>query len=202
MNNIYTLRKQAKLTQAELAKILNVHQTAVSQWEKDRTKPDIDQMITLADYFHVSVECIAGKSPIQSSKKKIGKRIPVYGKVAAGIPIDAITDIEDYEEIDEDMAAQGEYIALRIRGDSMEPNIINNDIIIIRLTDDIDSGKIGVFMVNGDEATCKRIKKMPSGIMLCSTNPKYDPMYFSNKEVSTLPVRVLGEVAEIRRKVN
>ena len=133
---------------------------------------------------------------------KKGASIPVYGKVAAGIPIEAITDIEDYEEIDEDMAAQGEYIALRIRGDSMEPSLINNDVIIIKLTDDVDSGKIGVFMIDGGEATCKRIKKTPSGVMLCSTNPKYDPMYFTNKEIEELPVRALGEVVEVRRKIN
>lgn len=199
MENIRILRSRMGLTQAELAQRLNVHQTAVSQWEKDRTKPDIDQMIRLAAFFDVSIECIADKAPIANIQRKT-IRIPVYGNVAAGIPLEAITDIEDWEEIDEATAAKGEYIALRIHGRSMEPRILEGDIVIVRLQDFIEDGDIGIIFVNGDDATCKKIKKTPKGIMLISNNPAFEPMFYSNEEIENLPVRVLGKVVELRGK--
>ena len=199
MENIRKLRSRMGLTQAELAQRLNVHQTAVSQWEKDRTKPDIDQMIRLAAFFDVSIECIADKTPIANIQRKT-IRIPVYGNVAAGIPLEAITDIEDWEEIDEATAAKGEYIALRIHGHSMEPRIIEGDIVIVRLQDFIEDGDIGIIFVNGNDATCKKIKKTPKGIMLISNNPIYEPMFYSNEDIENLPVRVLGKVVELRGK--
>ena len=129
-----------------------------------------------------------------------GVRIPVYGAVAAGIPLDAIQDIEDYEEITEDMARVGEYAALKIKGNSMLPRFTPGDVVIVRLQDDVDTGDIAIVMVNGDEATCKKIKKTPEGVMLISTNPEYEPMFFTNQEIKDKPVRIWGKVVELRAK--
>ena len=131
---------------------------------------------------------------------KKGVRIPVYGSVAAGIPIEAITDIEDYEEITEDMARTGSFAALKIKGDSMEPRFTAGDVVIVKLQDDVDSGDIAIVLVNGDEATCKKIKKTPEGVMLISTNPNYEPMFYSNREIEEKPVRIWGKVVELRAK--
>lgn len=127
-------------------------------------------------------------------------RIPVYGSVAAGIPIEAITDIEDYEEITEDMARQGEYAALKIKGNSMLPRMANGDVVIVRLQDDVDTGDIAIVLVNNEEAICKKVKKTPDGIMLISTNPEYEPMFYTNKDIAEKPVRVWGKVVELRAK--
>lgn len=127
-------------------------------------------------------------------------RIPVFGRVAAGIPISAITDIEDYEEISEDMARKGEYAALKIKGNSMLPRFADGDVVIVRLQDDVDTGDIAIVLVNGDEAVCKKIKKTPEGVMLISTNPEYEPMFYTNKEIEEKPVRVWGKVVELRAK--
>ena len=126
--------------------------------------------------------------------------IPVYGAVAAGIPLDAIQDIEDYEEITEDMARVGEYAALKIKGNSMLPRFTPGDVVIVKLQDDVDTGDIAIVMVNGDEATCKKIKKTPEGVMLISTNPEYEPMFFTNQEIKDKPVRIWGKVVELRAK--
>ena len=133
------------------------------------------------------------------AKPKV-KRIPVYGAVAAGIPLEAIQDIEDYEEITEDMARSGKYAALKIKGNSMLPRFTEGDVVIVRLQDDVDNGDIAIVMVNGDEATCKKIKKTPEGVMLISTNPDYEPMFYSNQEIADLPVRIWGKVVELRAK--
>ncbi len=138
--------------------------------------------------------------PPEEGKRRI-RRIPVFGNVAAGVPIDAITDIEDYEEMWEDEASRyGELFALRIKGDSMEPRICNGDIVIVRAQPDVENGETAIVCINGDQATCKKIQKTQDGLMLISTNPKYDPMFFSWKQVEDLPITVIGKVIELRSK--
>lgn len=122
------------------------------------------------------------------------------GTVQAGLPSTAAENIIDYEEIDEALASTGEFFALQVRGDSMEPKFSQGDVVIVRKQDDDDSGDIVVALVNGDEATIKRLKKRPEGILLIANNPTYEPMFFSNREIRELPVRVIGKVVELRAK--
>ncbi len=181
-----------------MANKLNVHQTAISQWETGRTSPDMDVAAEMAQLFDVSLEYLLGISDEKSAPDPTW--INVLGRVAAGIPIEAIEEIIDREQITEDMARCGKYIGLRIHGTSMEPRMKEGDTVIVRLQDDCDSGDTVIAMVNGEEATCKIIKKMPEGIMLISTNPAYPPMFFSNREIEEKPVRILGKVVELRAK--
>lgn len=144
----------------------------------------------IADYFNVPVSYFSGKEPA---------KIPVYGKVAAGIPIEAITDIEDYEEITPELAAKGNYIALKIKGDSMSPYILNGDTVIVRLQNDCEDGDIAIVLVERNDATCKKIKKTPKGLYLMPLNTAYEPIFYDAFECENLPVNVIGIVAELRR---
>lgn len=128
------------------------------------------------------------------------KTINVLGRVATGIPFNANTEIIDIEEISEEMAKTGEYFGLKIRDDSMEPRICDGDVVIVRQQDDAESGDIVIAMVNGDDATCKRLVKCASSIALVSLNTKYEPMMFTNEEIMSKPVRVIGKVIELRGK--
>lgn len=195
-------RKQLKLSQAELANMLNVHQTAVSQWEMGRTTPDIEVLKNLASIYGVSVDVLLGtESPdSDNTKKKKGIKIPVLGYVRAGIPIDAVEEILDYEEIPEDLALQGEFFGLQVKGDSMEPQIVEGDIVIVRKQSDVDSGEVAVVLVNGCDATVKKFIKHEAGVSLVAYNPKYEPRFYTNKEVEEVPVSVIGKVVELRRK--
>lgn len=131
-----------------------------------------------------------------------GVRIPVLGRVVAGIPIEAIEEIIDWEEIPQKMAATGKFFALRVCGHSMEPTILEGDVVIVRQQEDVDSGDIAIVLVNGDEATVKRVKKQKDGITLIATNTSvYEPHFYSNQEIHDLPVRVVGKVEELRRKM-
>ena len=130
----------------------------------------------------------------------LGSRVQVLGVVPAGIPLEAIEEVLDYEEITEEMSRSGKYIALKIRGDSMIPDIKNGDVVIVRLQPDVESGETAIVMVNGDDATCKKVIKHPSGITLAANNPAYEPRYFTSEEISSTPVRILGKVVELRRK--
>ena len=124
----------------------------------------------------------------------------MLGNVAAGIPISAVEDILDYEEVPNSWKSQGEFFALRIKGDSMENDINDGDTVIVKQQSDANSGDTVIALVNGDDATCKRLQKLDNGIMLVSNNSKYPPMYFSSEEIVTKPVVIIGKVIELRRK--
>ena len=196
-DRVKTLRKQHNLTQKELAEQLFKSESTIRMWELGKSEPDLETLNSLSRIFNVSTDYLIGKS----FAYKKGIKIPVYGSVAAGIPMEAITDIEDYEEISEEMASLGEYAALKIKGDSMEPRMTAGDVVIVRIQETIENGEIAIVMINGDEATCKKIMKTNDGIMLISTNPKYEPMFYSNKQIEELPIRIWGKVVELRAKL-
>lgn len=196
MNNIKDLRTARGMTQKQLASLCGVHQTAVSQWEKGRTDPDKNSIVILSEIFNVSADTIMGLEP-RSEKKNL---IPVLGYVRAGIPLEAVQEILDYEEISESMAASGEHFALRITGNSMEPRICDGDVVIVRRQSDVDSGDIAVVLVNSMDATVKKIIKKGTSISLVPFNPNYDVTIFTAQEIASLPVTIVGKVVELRGK--
>lgn len=139
-----------------------------------------------------------GSEKVKMAKKAI--RIPVLGNVAAGVPIEAIENVIDYEEISEELAHTGDFFALKIKGDSMEPRICDGDIVIVRKQDYAETGDLVIALVNGDSATCKRLAKYPSGIRLIPFNIAYEPLFYSNEEIENKPVRIIGRVVENRQK--
>ncbi len=202
------LRKEKKYSQMELASMLGVSRSTVAMWESGASRPDAALLMKIAEIFDTTVDIVLGRAEPTSEKPGSSKgsvRIPVYGETAAGIPILAIEnydsdDPDDWEDISAEMARSGEYIALRIRGDSMEPRMKTGDVVIVRLQPDVETGDTAVVRIGSDEATCKKIKKTRDGIMLISTNPSYEPMLFSNKEITALPVSIIGKVVELRAK--
>ena len=209
MNNIKALREGKGKQQKDLAIDLNVTQPTVSDWESGRKIPSAKNSAMLADYFGVSIDYLLGRTEYRADPGYTpltpatpgAKWIPVLGKVAAGKPIEAITDIIDYEDIPAEMAKNGDYFALRIRGDSMEPKISDGDVVVVRKQPDVDSGQIAIVIVNGSDATCKKIMKYDRSIALVSLNPMYQPVYYTDEDVNTLPVTIIGRAVEIRAKL-
>lgn len=168
--------------------------------------PSIDTMKAIADGLEMDLDVLlrsidpSQKIKINSTHPK-GIQIPVLGRVVAGVPLEAVEEILDYEEITPELAATGEFFALQIRGRSMEPRMLEGDVVIVRKQDDVESGDIAIVLVNGDEATVKKIKKMSTGITLIATNTSvYEPHFYSNEEIEALPVQILGKVVELRGK--
>jgi repressor LexA len=126
--------------------------------------------------------------------------IPILGKVAAGIPIETIENIIGYEEISEKLAKTGDFFALRVKGDSMEPRICEGDVLIVRKQENAVSGDIVIAMVNDDDATCKRYVKYSDEIRLIAFNKKYEKMIFTNEDLKKNPVKIIGKVVENRQK--
>ena len=88
----------------------------------------------------------------------------------------------------------------KLKGDSMAPVLIEDDIVIIKKQDDFENGDIVVAIVNGDEATIKKGKKSESKILLQPFNTNYDPLIFTEEEMDTIPVRIVGIVKQLKRE--
>lgn len=194
-------RKSAGLTQLELAKKTELSRSYIGDIEKDRYNPSVSTLQLIATATNTPLEDLLPSTKTASPTGR-GVRIPVLGRVVAGIPIEAVEEILDYEEITPELAATGEFFALKIRGHSMEPRMMEGDVVIVRRQDDVESGDVAIVLVNGNEATVKRVKKQEDGITLIATNTSvYEPHYYSNKEIEELPVRILGKVVELRGKL-
>lgn len=191
---IKQLRMKFGYSQEDLGRLIGVSKQAVSMYERGERSVDVDTLKKLSDVFSVDVNAILGRrvAPI---------KIPVLGYVAAGIPVEAVTDVLDYEEISPDMLKDGsEYFALKIKGQSMEPRIYDGDVVIVRVQPDVDSGQIAIVCVNGDEATCKKILKQAGGILLQPLNPTYETVFYTAEQIENIPITILGRVVELRGK--
>lgn len=197
-SNIRRLLNEHNKTQNGLADYVGVSKTAVSEWISAKKYPRVEKIQAIADFFDVYRTDITERHVSNKSK---GVRIPVLGRVIAGIPIEAIEEIIDYEEITEQMARTGDFFALQIKGDSMEPQMSEGDVVIVRKQEDLDSGQIGIVLVNGDEATVKKVVKKENGIMLVPFNgDKYEPWFYDQYDIETKPVKIIGRVVELRKK--
>lgn len=197
------LRKLNGLTLEEVGSAVGVGKSTVRKWENgDIENMRRDKIASLAAALHTTPAYLMGweedESTATSSPNAV--KIPVLGKVAAGLPITAVENILDYEEIPHSLAATGEFVALQIKGQSMEPRIYEGDIVIVRVQPTAETGDLAVVIVNGDEATVKKIKILPEGILLQPFNPTYQPMFYSCSDIENKPVRIFGKVVELRAK--
>ena len=205
VNNIVKRIKKRRLeleySFQDLADKTNMSKSTLQRYETGAIKNlPLDKLEVLASALQTTPAYLMGWDEAKEEPKKKGVKIPVLGRVAAGVPIEMIEDVLDYEEITEDMAKHGEYFALKIQGDSMTPRIWNNDVVIVKQQDDAENGDIVIAAINGDDAVCKRLQKYNDGIALISLNPVYDPIYLKKDEIDGKPVRILGKVVELRGK--
>ena len=193
--NLRILRERKEMTQQQLADALKISRSTIGMYEKGNREPDFETLELIADFFNVDMGRLIG-----NLTPKKGNWIPVLGSVRAGLPMEAVENIIDYEEICEEMARQGDFFALQIKGDSMEPRIKEGDVVIVRKQPDVENGEIAIVLVNGDEATIKKVQKFAGGINLVPSNPAYDVKTFDNHKIESLPVKIIGKVVELRAK--
>lgn len=200
LERLSELRLKQNLSQQDVANSLGLSRQVYNNYELGKRQPSFEILQKLALFYTVSVDYLLGVSDAPEKPRKRGVKIPVLGVVQAGVPIEAIEDIIDYEEIPEDMARTGEFFGLEVRGESMEPKFSPGDVVIVRKQEDVDSGNIAIVLVNGSDATVKKIKKHQEGISLIPLNTAFETMFYSNEEILSLPVRILGKVVELRAK--
>ena len=198
---IYNLRIEKGLTLEELGNMVGVGKSTVRKWENGMiANMKRDKILKISEALNTTPAYLMGWKEPEKSSPTHGVTIKVLGRVAAGIPIDAIEDIIDTEEISEEMAMTGTFFGLKIHGDSMEPRICEGDVVIVRQQNDAENGDIVIALINGNDATCKRLMKYSGGISLISLNSKYEPIIFSKKDIEEKPVTIIGKVVELRGK--
>ena len=192
------LTEEQGMSMSELARRVGTAKSAISRYFNGTREFPLNKVEEFASALHTTPDFLLGME--YEPQPPQGLKIPVLGTVAAGIPISAVEDILDYEEVPLSWENQGEFFGLRIKGDSMQPKMDDGDVVIVRQQSDANSGDTVIALVNGDDATCKKLQKTENGIMLVSTNPNYLPMFFTNEEIQTKPVVILGKVVELRSK--
>lgn len=184
----------------DLCNDLGIKYTTLTDWLKGNSYPRIDKIELMANYFGIEKSDLV-EHHTGEDFESLSTRIKVLGSVPAGVPIEAVEDIVDWEDIPKEWLMGGkEYFGLKVTGNSMYPKYLEGDTIIVRKESDCESGQDAVVYVNGYDATLKRVLKYADGIMLQPLNPDYEPkMYFY--EAGECAVKVAGVVVEIRRRV-
>ncbi len=207
INKVRGLAKQKGLSLSFVLGKINEQPSYLFNLAKGKRKVTEHKIKILADalgttYAYLTDETDDPSSPFERVQPV---KIKVFGDVAAGTPIEQIDNFDpdeasSFEEINERTARQGEYFALRIKGESMLPDMKTGDVVICKIQETADDGDIVVVGI-ADEATCKKIKKTPKGILLMPLNSAYEPMFYSNDQINEYNIRILGKVIEVRRKM-
>lgn len=208
---IYDRRTELGITQKEVADFVGVSEATVSRWESGHIdNMRRDRIAALSKILRMSPLAIMGiddtdlstRLPNMISIDARTFRVPIVGRVAAGRPIVADEEIIGYEYIDNKYSKDGhEYFGLRIVGKSMEPTIMDGDIVIVRRQNYVENGEIAIVLIDGEEATAKEVKESADGITLIGHNAAvYTPHFYSAQEVKNLPVQIIGRVVQSIRK--
>lgn len=207
-------REENKISQRDFAKRCNLSYTYISALEKNKDyrsgkpiSPTLETVKCVAKGLNISIDDLLKilddeqEFIINTDNASNSAVVFVYGTIPAGIPMECIEDIIDTEEIPVEMLKGGkQYFGLKVKGNSMEPEYLDGDTLILEKADDCESGDDCVVMVNGNDGTFKRVFKNENGIILQPLNSAYSPMVYNNHQIQELPVRIIGIVEEIRRK--
>ena len=201
-----TARKRANLTQKQLAERIGALHNSVSQWECGITRPSQDVVKSLCAALDVTADYLLGIAPAPAKIDGLPtmpnlvsvstRRVPVLGEIAAGQPITARQNYDEFVDADTGFNCD---IALRVAGDSMEPLINKGDLVFLQLQDDVLDGQIAAVIVD-ESATLKRVYHIPGGLELISANPKYPPMHFFAED--GFSVRIFGRAVSFRRDLH
>lgn len=200
-NLIKNRRKELGLTLLDIANACGVSEATVSRWESgDIVNMKRSRIAQLAKVLNVSPSLLIHDDydALINYNSTAKPQVPVLGIVPCGEPIEAIEDIIEWIDVVPSQATG--HFGLIAKGDSMAPYILDGDILIVKHSPVVASGKIAIVKVNGDEATCKRLIINDAGITLMPYNPTFQPMIFSPQDVEDKPVIIIGEVVEIRRR--
>lgn len=204
-NRIREIRKSKNMTMKQLGEVIGVAESTISQYETGKRQPDNEALWKLGEYLGVTVGYLLGVEEERPATGPLitGIRIPILGYIPAGIPIEAVEEILDWEEIPPEWTTGGrKYFGLKVKGDSMYPKYLDGDTVILRKQQSCDSGDDCAVMVNGDDSTLKQVFFHEEGSMeIRPLNPSYPPRTFSAEEITTLPVSIAGVVVELRRKI-
>lgn len=207
--NLRHLRLESGMTQEELAKKLDKDYSTIGKWELGQRSPIVADVVKISELFNISLPDLLGKDLRFDEAKVIDLdtdiiKIPVFGTIKAGIPIESQNDIIEYVDLPRSWTkGNKKFFGLKISGDSMFPKYNEKDIVIFEQTNDIElyNGKDCAIMINGTESTFKKILINEQGIVLQPYNTAYDIMMFSKEQVEHLPIKIVGIAIEKRTRL-
>ena len=197
---IRELRVNQGLTLKKLGEMLNLGESTISMYENGNRSPDYNTILRMSEIFEVTTDHLLGKTDDIISVSNIfplkTKAVPLLGEIVAGQPRYAEEQYEYYIEIDDVIKAD---FCLKVKGDSMINARINDgDIVFVRKQPDVEDGEIAVVRID-DEATLKRVYKMPGRIQLRAENPIYAPIDITESDFKD--VEILGKAVAFQSKV-
>lgn len=205
-------RKLKGYSTYDVNKLTEISQSYISLIERGKRKASAVILKTLAPVYgldYLDLYEKAGYLDLIEDEKKIKYKtdvlgnpiveVPLLGTVKAGYDYLAEENWIGTVDVDKKLAESGELFALKIHGDSMFPVLIEDDIVIIKKQDDFENGDIVVAIINGNEATIKKAKKSENSILLQPLNTNYEPLIFTNEEMTSIPVKIIGVVKQLKR---
>lgn len=211
-NRLNTAMRIKNIKATELSEKTGIAKSSLSEYINGKYEAKQDGVYLLANALNVNEAWLMGLDvPMERNFDKnitgLNKAntnsavVFVYGTIPAGVPMECIEDIIDTEEISADMLkGDKQFFGLKVKGDSMFPDYLDGDTLILEKTSDFENGQDCVVMINGNDGTFKRVFKNEQGIILQPLNNNYQPMIYSNEQIETLPIRIIGRVVELRRK--
>lgn len=196
---IKKLRIEKNWTQEFVAERLNISVPALSRYESGTYEPKSLSIVSdFAKLYNVTTDYLLGLNiDYNSSEIKNSKRLlPVLGTVKAGYNYLAEENIIDYIEPHMNIGNPDEYFGLVVKGDSMAPYFDDGDYVIVHKQDDFESNKVCIVLINGDEATIKKVAKTNDGIELHCFNPYYPSRKYTFKEIQDLKIKIIGVVEQ------
>lgn len=187
------LRKENNMTQVDLAKALDLDKSSIAKYESAGIIPSVDTLQKIASLFKVSIDYLLN-AQIYDINNIVN--VEIIGTVVAGrdgiatyefLGVSQAININDKEE----------YKYLKVRGDSMSPQIMEGDLALVRLQSDVDSGDLAVVIIDGEEGVIKKIQKTENSISLISFNPMYETRVFVGKDMEK--IMIFGKVVKVER---
>lgn len=209
-----TIRESLGYSIYDVSKLCDISPSYLSLMENGKRRPSPIILKKLSSIYHIDYNDLlikAGFSELTENHfnenkdliKKIGgiplseietTPIPILGTVKAGYDYLAQENIIDYIPFKVNGSDKENYYALEVTGDSMEPLFDDGDTVIVHRQDDFENGDNCVVLINGNEATVKKVYKGTNGIELKAVNPYYPPKIFTKEEIRDLPIQVIGVV--------
>lgn len=207
-NRLKTAMRIRNIKATELSSKTGIAKSSLSEYINGKYEAKQDGVYLLAKALNVNEAWLMGCNvPMERTTddilKKIGAiplsdietiKIPILGTVKAGYNYLAQENIVDYIAFKVNGTDTENYYALNVVGDSMEPLFDDGDTVIVHKQNDFRNGENCVVLINGDEATIKKVYKGNTGLELKAVNPYYPPRIFTEEEIKKLPVKVIGVV--------
>lgn len=204
MNRLKELRIEKNNSQEDIGNILGVSNRAVGFYETGKRDIPTEYLIKLSEYFNCSIDYLLGKSNLRDTSNVFPTtnkpvKLPVLGKISAGLPLLATENIEGYEFAPAtQLSSDHEYFYLRCTGNSMNLKFNDGDLLLIQKQDIIEDGEIGVFLIDGEDATVKKFRQKDDVVLLepMSNDSSYNTQVYNIKEV-----KIIGKVISYQGKV-